>query len=506
MSRFRSGSRPRSRGQLTPPPSRPEELTVEKLAAGGSGFARRSTGEPVFVRGALPGDLVLVRELKARNGYSEAREWQLLRPSPDRRAAPCRYADRCGGCDVMALSPAAQRRVKHDMVVEILRRTAHVDATPEGPTPLTWVCGDEPDLGYRTRIRLHIDATGKLGFLAAQSHELVPIEACLVATERVNQVLASLVALSALRPELLRAFEQVEVRALGAAADLLWVPRTASHDDRSRRERPVAATSKRSRHPGAPSAEVRAARPDPARSLDSVLETIERHLHSEAPHLALHCAVTESAPMRWAEFAQSAPLGDATDAKLWFAPGTFTQVNWHVNQRIVAELVDTVRNLGATQFLDLYCGAGNFTLPLLAMGLRGVGVENNPTSIAVAMAAARAQQLGGTFIAAEVEAAVARLVAEQQRFDLILLDPPRAGFKEVVPKLAALAPKHLFICACDPVTFARDVRSLMAAGFELQRLTAYDMFPQTHHVECSAWLIHPSEHTSTHRVLSENSD
>lgn len=443
-------------------------LTIEKLVAGGAGFARSTGGEPVFVRGALPGDAVRVDEVRQRKGYVDAMRWTLVSASPDRRSPPCGFAKQCGGCDVMALTPAAQRRVKHDMVVEILRRTARVDTSASSATPLHFSADDaaRDALGYRSRIRLHIDDQSQLGFFAEQSHVVVPVAHCLVATERVNTVLEALVALSKLRPELLTAFEQVEVRALGEQADLVWVARR----DERRPRRPKA-------------------------ELIATLGTIERHLQSEAPTLTLQHVLAEDAPQRWREFVQGvdlhvypSPTNAVAPTRLWFAPGTFTQVNWQVNTRLVADLVSAVTARGARRFLDLYCGAGNFSLPLLAAGLDGLGVETNPTSIAAASAAATAQNLGGRFIAQDVATAVQRLVADAQQFDLIILDPPRAGFREVAPLLRGLSPRHVFICACDPVTFARDLRSLVEQGFVLDQLRAYDMFPQTHHVECSAWL------------------
>lgn len=474
MSRFRFDShKPRAvaSGRTV---ARPEVVTVEKLAAGGAGFARREGGEPLFIRGALPGDTISVQQLRSRKGYAEVLRWDLVEPSPDRRSAPCPYAARCGGCDLMALNPPAQRQVKHAMVVEILRRTAHVDATATSATPLQWqdpervraAPADEREriaaLGYRSRIRLHIDDQAGIGLLAEQSHVVVPVERCLVATDRVNQVLHALQALAALRPDLLLPFEQVEIRALGEKPDLMW---TARHREGKPRPRQAA--------------------------LSATLETIGRHLNSEAPELDVHLTLRDDAHERWREFVQSAALGPAdTEARLWFAPGSFTQVNWEVNQTIISKLLKAVQSLGSKTFLDLYCGAGNFSLPLLAIGLQGVGVESNPTAIATATAAAARQGLGGRFLAEDVAIAVERLIVEQARFDVILLDPPRAGFKDVVPKLAKLAPNHLFICACDPVTFARDLRGLREAGFELQRLEAYDMFPQTHHVECAAWLTY----------------
>ncbi len=458
-----------------------EQLSVEKLVAGGSGFSRRVDGEPVFIRGALPGDIVEVTELTRRKGYSDARSWTLVSPSPDRRPAPCVYARHCGGCNLMELGASAQRRAKHELVLEILRRTGHISAGPDSITPLTWEPStDDGELGYRSRIRLHVNDQGQLGFLAEQSHIVVPITRCLVATERVNQVLKALVALSEVRPELLVSFAQVEVRALGEVPDLTWVPRGLRGN--------IGCTP-----------------PDYA----ALLEAIEHHLHVHSCG-ETHLVLTGETERRWRHFVQGADLRPSTpdDAaaptpgvpphqahtspRLWFAPGTFTQVNWQVNQHIIRDLLERVGQLEVRRFLDLYCGAGNFSLPLLAQGLDGVGVESNPTAIAAAVAASKHQRLGGHFSAEDVQQAVGRLIREGHTFDLILADPPRAGFKDVAPLLRRLAPKYLFVCACDPVTFARDLRCLTENGFELQQLRAYDMFPQTHHVECTAWLSGPT--------------
>ncbi len=479
MSRSPHGSSRHARRAATISTTR-EQLSVEKLVAGGSGFSRRVDGEPVFIRGALPGDIVEVTALTRRKGYSDARSWTFVSPSPDRRPAPCVYARHCGGCDLMELEASAQRRAKHELVLEILRRTGRISAGPESATPLTWgPSREDEDLGYRNRIRLHVNDQGQLGFLAEQSHIVVPIARCLVATERVNQVLMALVALSEARPELFVSFAQVEVRALGEVPDLTWVPRSSRGNT---------------------------SRPPP--DYVALLETIERHLQAHACG-DTHLVITGETEKRWRHFVQGvdlrpstphaaaptpgAPPNEAhTSPRLWFAPGTFTQVNWQVNQHIIGDLLEHVGRLDVRRFLDLYCGAGNFSLPLLAQGFDGAGVESNPTAIAAALAASTHQRLGGRFWAEDVQQAVERLIREGRTFDLILADPPRAGFKDVAPLLRRLAPKHLFVCACDPVTFARDLRCLTENGFELQQLKAYDMFPQTHHVECTAWLSGPT--------------
>src|SRR5690606_32065637 len=117
-------------------------------------------------------DRVRLRLVGSERGYSRAIDWSVEQAGPERRPPPCSYASRCGGCDLMALNPGAQRQAKHQLVVEVMRRTAHIDVSGDSPVSLTWHGPVGGDLGYRSRIRVHIDRDGQFGFLAHQSHEL----------------------------------------------------------------------------------------------------------------------------------------------------------------------------------------------------------------------------------------------------------------------------------------------------------------------------------------------
>jgi 23S rRNA (uracil1939-C5)-methyltransferase len=175
--------------------------------------------------------------------------------------------------------------------------------------------------------------------------------------------------------------------------------------------------------------------------------------------------------------------------QLHIAPSAFTQVNWPVNQAIVAELLEGVDKRELHTFADLYSGIGNFSLPLLARGLTGVGVEESPLSVALArLAASKHGFTLGHFIAEDVANTVRSWAQEARRFDLVVVDPPRSGATQTTAAIAAIAQRYLFLCACDPVTFARDIRDYLAAGFQLESLRIHDMFPQTHHFEVTAWL------------------
>jgi 23S rRNA (uracil1939-C5)-methyltransferase len=196
--------------------------------------------------------------------------------------------------------------------------------------------------------------------------------------------------------------------------------------------------------------------------------------------------------------------GQAVDPQLWQAvtleasrvhlrvqPGVFTQVNWHVNALLIEDALACARAFGALSFLDVFCGIGNFALPLLRAGLVGKGLDDNEVSIECARAAAREQALNAHFEACPALDGLRRLQRRRERFDLVVVDPPRAGLGDALQPLSALATRGLFYCACDPVSFARDAKRLCDLGFSLDSVRAYDLFPQTHHVELTAWFSSP---------------
>jgi tRNA/tmRNA/rRNA uracil-C5-methylase (TrmA/RlmC/RlmD family) len=166
----------------------------------------------------------------------------------------------------------------------------------------------------------------------------------------------------------------------------------------------------------------------------------------------------------------------------------FVQVNWAVNRILVEAVVEGARARKLTTFCDLYGGSGNFTLPLLKAGLEGVLIEGHAGAVAAARSSAAQQDLGGDFIAADVKLGLRGLQKAKRRFDLVLLDPPRSGALDVLDQLADLGASHIAYVACDPVTLARDLKQLVARGYELESASVFDMFPQTHHFESLAWL------------------
>ncbi|MEI9941802.1 MAG: methyltransferase domain-containing protein [Pseudomonadota bacterium] len=415
----------------------PNEWQIERLVPGGAGFLRLTNGQGAFASGALPGERIRVEVAEDHQTYLRATRWRLLEASPDRVQPVCPVQGSCGGCDLMTLDYPAQLNAKAGILRDALRRTGGFEALPE----LAFIAADEP-LAYRSRIRLHIGSDGRLGFFAAESRELVEIPGCRVAQAELDQALFSLRSITSPHRAELAAFSELELRVAPAG------PRLAL--------RLIAAGRREA----------------DATSLIAALSRV----------FQVSVGERTSAP----EHDQRFPLPGGVELRV--SGSAFTQVNWAVNQRLVQSLLEGAEQRGALTFCDLYCGAGNFSLPLLARGLSGVGIEGSKAAIAAAKRASTEQGFTRVrFIAGDVKEAFAKL-PRADSFDLVLLDPPRSGAREVLPELIRRAPRHIAYCACDPVTLARDLRTLCASGFVLSAVSGFDMFPQTHHFETLAWL------------------
>lgn len=408
-------------------------LTVEKLVPGGGGFCRLPDGRSAFLDGAFPGDRVLVRAFEDKQSYVRATSFEVVEPSPERAAPPCPIADACGGCDWMRLELAAQRRYKAGLVVEALERTGGVrlPVLPE-------VVARGEALGYRARVRVHVSEQGVVGFYGRRTRSLVPLAACAVAHAALNQALATLAALEPPLAELLAAFE---------AAELAVAPDGASVDARLWPRKGVRAP----------------------RSIAPLLE-----------HLARHGILARVTPRASAKGAEAAPT-----ERPWAA---FTQVNPAVNEALVAAVTSGADARGAGAFLDLYAGSGNFSLPLAAGGRKGTLVELDAVAADSARREAAARGVALEVLALDAVRGLEKLAARRVTFDLVVLDPPRAGAREAIPGIVAVRPRLVAYVSCDPVTLARDLKQLVRTGYRVESVECFDMFPHTHHVESLVWL------------------
>ncbi len=410
-------------------------VTVEKLVPGGDGFLHLPDGRALFVPGAAPGDRVVLRGVEKQRGAWCATDYELVEPSPQRVTPECPVAASCGGCDWMHLGRAAELEQKASMLRETLERVGGVAV----PVPALRTAGAA--LGYRSRARFHVGQHGKLGFFARGTHQLVEVPGCAVADPQINRVLGSIRRLARRFPDALAGFKDVGLRATESGVVARFEPR------------------------------------------DGIKPTgAEPFLRALAKELKV------AANLREAErLSERRVLEGETFVEI--PADAFSQINVAVNRELVAAVVAGARQRGLTSFCDLFAGVGNFALPLARQGLTGVMVERTPSAVQAAQRVAAEQgitQLSAR--AVDAERALVDLVREGKRFDLVVLDPPREGAPAVVAGITGLAPRAVAYVACDPVTLSRDLKPLLAAGLRLHSVTAFDMFPRTHHFETLVWL------------------
>ena len=454
------------RARNNPSPPRPPADTVARvdgdrtdqlesvagaIAAGGGCVARGADGRVVFVRHCLPGEKVVAQVTAATASYLRADAIDVLEPSPDRVTPPCPHAGpgRCGGCDWQHIALPAQRRLKADLVAEQLRRLAGVDRRVE----VEEVVGAVDGLGWRTRVRFAVDDQGRAGLRKHRSHQLALVERCLIACPGVEAVGAE----SRRWP----AGAEVEVTASSDGSErVVSVSRPAPG-------RPMAGAGRPRRSPGGGElARWSAARDAGIADLDASLVVDGRTVRG--PGVVHHLVLGRS-------FRVSA--------------GVFWQVHPGGAEALARAVLDGLAPKPGEHAVDLYAGAGLFAALLgEAVGPHGsvVAVESQKRACADAIANT-ADQRQVTVLTGSVDRAIP--AGQAGRPDLVVLDPPRAGAsRTVVDWLSRARPRRLVYVACDPASFARDLRRMLDACWAVVSLRAFDLFPMTEHVELVATL------------------
>ena len=423
------------------------EADVVSLAHDGRGVARVD-GKVVFVDGALPGERVILAFTKRRRHLDEARLVEILRPSADRVAPRCPHFGVCGGCSLQHLSAAAQLAAKQAQLMEDLARIGRV--VPERIlAPL-----EGPAWAYRRRARLGVKYVHKKGRVLAGFRErekpyLADIRRCEVLAPGLEDLpaeLAALVETLSIRERV----PQVEVAAGDAAAALVFrVMQPPSEDDI-------------------------------ARLADfGFRRQLQIFLQSGGPGTIVPL-VAAPAPLAYAI--------DGFDVQIRFGPADFVQVNRSINAAMVAAAVAALEIEPGDEVLDLFCGLGNFTLPLARRAGAVVGVEGDPGLVEKAQQNAAANGIDNArFHAANLFEPGGFGPWAERRYDLVLLDPPRAGAEEAIRRMAHWSPRRVVYISCHPGSLARDAGELVASqGYTLAAAGVMDMFPHTTHVESIA--------------------
>ncbi|TMH29680.1 MAG: 23S rRNA (uracil(1939)-C(5))-methyltransferase RlmD [Betaproteobacteria bacterium] len=415
-------------------------VDIDGLDAEGRGVARAPDGKVLFVDGALPGERAAVQIMTGGRRFDLGRVSRLLVESPGRRAPRCPHFGICGGCATQHADLATQMAAKQDWLLQNLARIGKVE--PERVLPM--VTGDE--WGYRHRARLSVRRVDKkgvmVGFRERRSTYVADMHQCPVLPERISALIDPLRALIE-RLSVHSRLPQVEVAVGDNAAALVLrhlLPLTGDDHAHLRafaREHDIHLWLQ----PGGPDS----AQPfEPARS----------ELYYELPDYGV---------------------------RLHFRPTDFTQVNHAVNRVLVARALELLDPQPGERIADLFCGLGNFSLPLARRGAQVIGFEGSDELVARARTNAAANGLVAQF--EQMDLFTPNLAAFG-RFDKLLVDPPRQGAIEIVKALAAPLPQRIVYVSCDPATLARDAGVLAhTKGYRLVAAGVVNMFPHTAHVE-----------------------
>lgn len=425
------------------PVGKKQVLSVERLAPDGRGIAHEG-GRTWFVAGALPGERVEARVLGARAQVVEARLERLLEAREPRRPEPCRHARVCGGCTLQHLPHADQLALKQQSLADQLARVARLEPD-EWAAPLSG-----PEFGYRRRARLAVRWDAKanrldVGFRAAASQAIVSIEECPVLVRPLQTLAEAL-------PAVLRSLDKPQavghVELFDGDAQAVLLRHTA---------------------------------PLGAADLDRLRAFCAAH------DAQLWLQGTGEPAADWPGTRLGYFLGTLS---LQYRPGDFVQVNAGINQAMVEQALAWLAVQPGERVLDLFCGLGNFALPLAWEAREVVAVEGVDTMVARARDNAAANGLGNLhFYQADLSKALAEMPWAAGGFDAVLLDPPRDGAFEVVQQMERLGAQRVLYVSCNPATLARDAAELVRQGFRLVRAGLLDMFPQTAHAEAMALFV-----------------
>ncbi len=429
---------------------RSERVIVSELDADGVGLADAG-GLRLRVRGGLPGEDATVKVLRRRRNRLETQAEVIGHPHADRVAPPCPWTAHCGGCVLQHLATAAQREAKRGRLATLLEEQGVAQ-------PLVWlpdVLG--PSTGYRHKARLGVrQVPGRqvmVGFREPASSRVADVEACRILAPAVGERLAELKALVATLT-IAGAIPQLEVAC--GEADFAIILRHLQPLGEGDEERLI-----RFAKVSAGQIYLQSAGPDSVVRLWPE-EGVER-LHYTLPNFGLRFA---------------------------FHPLDFVQVNPAINRKMVALALDLLAPRPKDSVLDLFCGIGNFTLPLATLAAAVHGIEGSEGLVQRAREnlATNRTVLGDcrvTFAAADLYADGFD-VGELPKADLLLLDPPRSGAERIARGIAGMSPRRVVYVSCHPGTLARDARLLAEGGYVLTAAGILDMFPHTAHVESIA--------------------
>jgi 23S rRNA (uracil1939-C5)-methyltransferase len=408
------------------------QAEVRAIARGGDAVAETPQGI-LLVAGALPGERIELVPTSSKRGVGRGRLKRILRRSELRRVPPCPVASRCGGCPLMLADEALQREIKLGFLTEACRGLPGADETRA-----RWVESPE-SLGYRRRARLawHHDA---MGYRVFRSKRVTDVDDCIVLTEPLR------LAWREVRRNLAPSLDgdgEIQLELTGAHRVVV--------------------------------------------SLQSSVD--QRPALYEACQALAEQSVIAGVTLRTAEAGHAASWGEreivveAEIGSMSGPAGGFFQANDGVNAKLVPVVIDLSQPAGE-RVLELHSGVGNFTLDLAARAAKLVAVERDPRAVEACRTNLKQRGLRAHLIVGDANEPPA------DRFDVLVLDPPRQGAKTLFEQSPLLpGPKRIVYVSCDTATLGRDLRFATTRGYRIDTIIGFDMFPQTAHLESVVRLV-----------------
>jgi 23S rRNA (uracil1939-C5)-methyltransferase len=436
----------------------PFEIQITSLTHDGRGVGRRADGQAnagktVFVSGALPGEVVMAQQTGRQRSFDEARAVEVLQPSADRVAPRCAHFGTCGGCALQHLDEAQQIHAKQRVLLENLERIGHV--TPERVlAPLT-----DAAWGYRRKGRFSVRRVEKkdktlVGFREQDPRFVADLSGCHTVIPAIGTRIPALAAL----------VDGMDARREIPQIEFITGEATADHDGVALVFRNLVPLGERDR--------------------DALAGFAKTHRFA----VFLQPGGVDSVHPLWPADPRLSFRLPAWDLELEFRPLDFIQVNAGLNQKMIAEALELLDAKPGDRVLDLFCGLGNFTLPLARSVREVVGVEGDAGLVQRARENAAHNGLANAqFHAADLAQDLRSQPWMREGFDRLLLDPPRSGADVVLKQLPLKGLQRIVYVSCHPASLARDAGYLVnERGWKLRAAGVMDMFPHTAHVESIA--------------------
>ncbi|HSG32853.1 MAG TPA: class I SAM-dependent RNA methyltransferase [Thermodesulfobacteriota bacterium] len=408
------------------------KLKIEKLIYGGYGLARTDE-KTVFVTGGVPGEEVKVQITEEKKSYSIAEISAIIEPSEYRVEPVCEYFGKCGGCQWQHIDYGYQIKSKEAILKESLEKIAGITDLQIEP-----IVASPNQYKYRVRATIHVDTVkGKhvIGFKEEKSHVLVPIDHCEICSPVISQLVKKISKFlvkyqsKTLPIDMIYILDSQSIPALS-----LSPKKDSSHD-----------------------------------------EVIKLYYYLKERIQGVNISVDNSDE-------NTANL-EVSRLEFITSASVFAQANPQINELLIKTLIDWADLNKDHNVLDLYCGYGNFSLHLAKKAKFVLSIDNNKKAIKYAIKNAKKNHIRNCHFEDWNVGKYLQRHKPTEKQELIVLDPPRNGAKEIIKSIIEISPNKILYVSCNPTTLARDLKELTSAGYKLRKVQPFDMFAQTFHIE-----------------------